>query len=105
MFRVSKDGSHKFARTCDYNGPEMEVIEEVEITGKARAAACGKTCKQNGMCSHFTFNKTTSTCYLKKTIGFAESQTAKNSVCGYIPKRRQYKEELITVQAATQSSK
>jgi len=100
MFKVSKDGTHQFSKTCSFEGAEFETIEDLEIQGKARSAACGKACKAHPKCSHFTFNKLTGSCFLKKTGTFVEAITSTESVCGYIPKRRQHKEELLTAQVA-----
>jgi len=58
---------------------------------------CGEACKADTNCNYFTFNRLRSICFLKKWPGFftESSKNADGAVCGFIPSRKQFKEEAI----------
>ena len=53
---MAKDGTHQFSKSCDFDGPEVEEIEQLEITGKARTALCGKVRLLNRIMYERTYN-------------------------------------------------
>ena len=121
-WKMAKDGTHQFSKSCDFDGAEVEGIEEMKITGKARTAECGKVCrllnviictfgkyltycllciqacKANAKCAYFALDKSSSTCFLKRANGFTLSTNRKDFACGFIPKRQQFKMEMLTIQ-------
>ena len=54
--KMAKDGTHQFSKSCDFDGPEVEEIEQLEITGKARTALCGKVRLLNRIMYERTYN-------------------------------------------------
>ena len=78
-WQTSTDGSHQWARGCDFRGNDL-------IKLLASYTTCMETCRANPSCAYFTFNKLRSICYLKKAVGFfTESKNVYGTICGFFP--------------------
>ena len=76
---------------CDFRGNDF-ITKPMSIH-----TDCGEACIANVDCNYFTFNRLRSICFLKKWAGFFTESTknADGAVCGFIPSRKQFKQEPI----------
>ena len=83
-FANSIDGEVMTAADCDFSGKVIGGVIFNYVT------LCGANCAGNSTCDHFTYNPTTTTCWLKTPFPAGSNVTATISTgasCGYVTTR------------------